>query len=115
MTRNCPTYIRHPGAMTDDMRALRDIVAAKHRVPAIRLISPCKKKNVVPARAEWFYRMITEQGREYSDVGHRTDFHHTSVMYLVRKHSRLVCGTDPKASLEAIRAAYSAFCEDMAA
>jgi chromosomal replication initiation ATPase DnaA len=96
-----------PG-LTTQMRDMMLETAARCGVPAHRLVSPGKEKRVTSARRAWFYDLAIVAGYSYSEIGLRTGFDHTSVMYGVRKRSREIFGTAPKASIVDIRAAWNA-------
>ena len=96
-----------PG-LTTNMRNMMLETAARFDVFPHRLVSPGKEKQITAARRAWFYNLAIVAGYSYSEIGLRTGFDHTSVMYGVRKRSREIYGTRPKAGLEEIRAAYSA-------
>ena len=96
-----------PG-LTTQMRDMMLEAADRCGVPAHRLIADCKQRDVTAARREWFYDLVVVAGYSYSEIGLRAGFDHTSVMYGVRKRSRQMVGTDPKASIVDIRAAGNA-------
>lgn len=84
---------------------------------------PCMEPWYVKPRWDlWFRLVIVEGSKDPKDgyslpkAGRVTGNHdHTTVLCGVRKFGARHYGTDPKASLDAIRAAYNAFCGEMAA
>lgn len=94
--------------LTTQMRTMMIQTAVLYDVPAHRLVSPGKEKRITAARRAWFFNLAIAAGYSYSEIGLRTGFDHTSVMYGVRKRSAELYGTAPKAPLADIRAAYNA-------
>ena len=100
--------------LTDNMRVLLIATASAFNVPSHRLVSPGKEKRITAARRAWFYSLAM-YGYSYSEIGKRAGFDHTSVLYAVRKRSRQLYGTSPRARRPEIEKAHRAAQERKAA
>jgi chromosomal replication initiation ATPase DnaA len=93
-------------ALTDNMRSLLTETADARGVPAHRLLSQDKRPAITSARRAWWHALAMA-GYSYSEIGLRAGYHHTSVMYGVRKYSALAYRTPARAKRVEILAAYA--------
>ena len=77
---------RLPNATPKVMKILVD-VADKHGVDPHLLVKRDRRKEIVLARNEAFYRMFNECNLGYLNIGRIFDRDHTTIMHSIHKHA----------------------------
>lgn len=88
-----------PGLVLNEVGAVRwmrilHAVAQMHKVDAQEILSASRKRHIVNARFELFYRMRTDLAMSYTKIGTLTKRDHTTIMHGVWKVRQKILDAD---------------------
>jgi len=84
-----PSEVVRPPALK--WKGIKAEVARKHGITLKEMASPQRKRNIVLARQEAFYRLKTETAMSFPEIGRRMGgLDHTTVLYGYRRHAALL-------------------------